>query len=123
MQVVRVYIARAFLGAFTTPDGLCNSLVQLTHALLDRCLPQGHLTQIMPRSKIEMLALAEFGYSRGALALETLVRPSRHFDEVNRSDAAEAVQMADFVFEVLDKFPLAILASQIRGGQAREQQV
>lgn len=54
----------------------------------------------MPRAEVKVLALARFGDPRGALLLEILAVPARHFDEVNRRDAIEPVQVADFVFEV-----------------------
>jgi hypothetical protein len=69
-----------------------------------------------------VLALAQLGNPRGALLLEILAIPARHFDEVNRRDAVEAVQVADFVFEVFDKFPFAILALEIGRGKAGKQQ-
>lgn len=43
----------------------------------------------------------------------------RHFEEINQRDAVEAVQVADF--QVFDKYPLAILALEIRRGEAGEQ--
>ena len=64
-------------------------------------------------------------FAAHALELEVgvfLFLQARHFDEVNRRDAVEAVQVADFVFEVFDKLPFAILALEIRRGKAREQQ-
>ena len=66
--------------------------------------------------------LAQSGHPRGALLLEILAVPAWHFDEVNRRDAFEAVQVADFVFEVFDKLPLATVALWIRRGKTRKQQ-
>ena len=69
-----------------------------------------------------MPALAQLGHPRGALLLKLLAVPARHFDEVNRRDAVEAVQVADLVFEVFDELPFAILALEIRRGKAGEQE-
>ena len=76
----------------------------------------------MPRTQVEVLTLAQLGNPRGALLLEILAVPARHFDEVNRRDAIEAVQVADLVFEVFDELPLTILALEIRRGKAGKQQ-
>ena len=114
VRVVRVHVAETFFGALAARDGLDNLAVELAHALLHGGFAQGFLALVMPGAQVEVLALAQFGDPRGALLLEILAVPARHFDEVNRRDAIEAVQMADFVFEVFDKLPFAILALEIR---------
>lgn len=70
---------------------------------------------------VAVVGLVPFADPRGTLLLELLVVPARHFDKVNRRDAVEAVQVADFVFEVFDKLPLAILALEIRRRKTGEQ--
>ncbi len=122
VRVVRVHVAEAFFGALAACDGLDDLAVKLAHAFLHGGFAQGFLALVMPRAQIEVLALPQFGDPSGALLLEILGVPAGHFDEVNRRDAVEAVQMADFVFEVFDKFPLAILALEIRRGKAGEEE-
>jgi len=122
VRVVRVHVAETFFGALAAGDGLDNLAVELAHAFLHGGFAQGGLSQVMPRAQIEVLALAQFGNPRGALLFKILTIPAWHFDEVNRRDAIETVQMADLVFEVFDKLPLAILALEIRRRKAGEQQ-
>ena len=122
VRVVRVHVAETFFGAFAARDGLDNLVVELAHVFLHGGFAQGFLALVMPRAQIKVLALAQFGNPRGALLLEILAVPARYFDEVNRRDAVEAVQVADFVFEVFDKLPFAILALEIRRRKTREQQ-
>jgi len=121
VRVVRVHVAEAFLGALAARDSLGNLAVKFAHALLHGGFAQGFLALIVPGAQIEALALAQLGHPRGALLLKILaVQPA--FDEVNRGDAVEAVQVADLVFEVFDKLPFAILALEIRRRKARKQQ-
>lgn len=122
VRVVRVHVAETFLSAFAARDGLDNLAVEFAHALLHGGFAQGSLALVMPRAQVEVLALAQFGHPRGALLLELLAVPARHFDEVNRRDAVESVQMADLVFEVFDELPLAILALEIRRRKAGKEQ-
>ncbi len=122
VRVVRVHVAETLFGTLTAGDGLDNLAVELAHAVLHGGFAQGFLALVMPGAQVEVLAFSQFGDPRGALLLEILAVPARHFDEVNRRDAIEAVQVADFVLEVFDDLPFAILALEIRRRKAAEQQ-
>jgi len=122
VRVVRVHVAEAFLGAFATRDGLDNLAVEFAHTFLHGGFAQGFRNLVVPQAQVEVLSLAKLSNPRGALLLEVLALPARDFDEVNRRDAVDVLHMGDFVFEVLDTFPLAILALEIRGREVGEQQ-
>ena len=122
MRVVRVHVAETFLGAFASHDGIGNLAIELAYAFLHGSFAQGFFALVMPWAQVEVLALAQFCHPRGALLLEILAVPARHFNKVNWRYAIEPMQMADLVFEVFDELPLAIVALEIRRRKTREQQ-
>lgn len=122
VRIARVDVAETLLSAFATCDGVKDLAVEFANAFLHGSFAQGDLAQIMPRTQVEVMSLAQLGNPCSALLLEIFAVPARHFDEVNRCDSFESVQVANFIFDVFDKLPLAILALEIRRRKTHEQQ-
>ena len=122
VRVVRVHVAEAFLGAFAA---------RMVSPIWRLSLPMRSCTAASRRAsspwscqgrRSKCWRLRSSATHAAHRWSKSLLVPARHVDKVYRRDAVEAMQVADFVFEVFDKLPFAILALEVGRRKAGEQQ-
>ena len=115
--VLPAEVARDGQGAAGAHEALVEGLAKAGHAGADVCFLQGEDAFVEEGAEVGVVAAHEFGELPGVCMLGA----AGDFDEVDGGDAFAAHELVDLAGDVFFPLPDAILAGEVAGGEADEE--